>query len=224
MIKNILLLGGTGLVGSEVLKQLAAEKNFERVFVWLRSALETPVDSRIQLQTVTWEDFQAGKVLFPKVDAVICCLGTTIKKAGSQDKFKEVDFEYPLLAAKLAKQNGAQSFLVVTALGSDANSAIFYNRVKGELEGELKQIGFPLLGIFRPSLLLGDRKEFRFGEKVGEYLSQILPFSWLGLGKYAPVQAKTVAKAMLKTLFQQVPSALPKTLVLENEDIHKIGS
>ncbi|TGL60112.1 nucleoside-diphosphate sugar epimerase [Leptospira ognonensis] len=197
---NLLLLGGTGLIGTEVLKSILFYPEIQKTIVWARNAPSSDNKAPIEIQSVTWESFSRGEVKFPKgIDAVICCLGTTIKKAGSQEKFREVDYDYPLLAGKKAKEAGVKSFLIVTAMGADANSMIFYNRVKGEIERELTAIGFPYLGIFRPSLLLGDRKEVRMGEKVGEVLGALLPFSLFGLKKYKPIYADFVARSMIKT-------------------------
>jgi uncharacterized protein YbjT (DUF2867 family) len=225
---NILLLGGTGLIGTEVLKSILFYPVIKKTVVWARVSQLTMGDLPIEVHSVTYEMLAAGKVPFPKgIDAVICCLGTTIKKAGSQEKFKEVDYSYPLLAAKSAKENGVKAFLIVSAMGADANSMVFYNRVKGEVERELAGIGFPFLGIFRPSLLLGDRKEVRIGEKIGEFVGAFLPFSLLGLKKYKPIDADCVARSMLKTLIAKEsqlenPSA-PQIEIIENDTMLDLG-
>lgn len=133
-----------------------------------------------------------------KVDHVFCCLGTTIRVAGSKEAFTKVDFTYVVRSAEIAKTQGVKSFSVVSSMGANALSGIFYNQVKGKMENALKQIGFDTLQIFRPSLLLGQRKEFRRGEKVGEYLSKVFSFAFAkGLKKYKPIHASFVAKSML---------------------------
>ncbi len=213
---NILLLGGTGLIGTEVLKSILLYPEIQKTIVWARALPTTNAGKPIEVQSVTWESFSNGDVEFPKnIDAVICCLGTTIKKAGSQEKFREVDFDYPLLAAKKAKQAGVKAFLIVTAMGSDANSLVFYNKVKGEIERELTSLGFSYLGIFRPSLLLGDRKEVRMGEKIGEVIGALVPFSLIGLKKYKPIYAEFVARSIIKTL-------ISKGKQLENPETHLV--
>ncbi|MNZ96527.1 hypothetical protein D3C78_1157240 [compost metagenome] len=131
------------------------------------------------------------------VDDLYCCLGTTIKKAGSQAAFRRVDYDYPLKLAILAKQNGVRQFLLITAMGSNAKSSIFYSRVKGELEEAIKQLQLPAFHIFQPSLLLGKREEFRLGESIAAAISPLLSSILIGrLRKYKPVQAREVALAM----------------------------
>jgi len=223
---NLLLLGGTGLIGTEVLKSLLFYPQIQKTIVWARNGNADTNGRPIEVQSVTWESFSSGEVKFPKeIDAVICCLGTTIKKAGSQEKFKEVDYEYPLLAAKKAKEAGVKAFLIVTAMGSEANSLVFYNRVKGEIERDLSALGFPFLGIFRPSLLIGDRKEVRMGEKIGEFVGAFLPFTLLGLKKYKPIHADFVARSMLKNLVNKFESLNkePEILIIENDQMLELG-
>jgi|JI8StandDraft_1071087.scaffolds.fasta_scaffold00679_7 uncharacterized protein YbjT (DUF2867 family) len=225
---NLLLLGGTGLIGTEVLKSILFYPQIKKTVVWARSSAATAYDAPIEVQSVTWESFSKGEITFPsEIDAVVCCLGTTIKKAGSQEKFKEVDYEYPLLAAKKAKEKGVKAFLIVTAMGSDANSLVFYNQVKGSVERELAGIGFPYLGIFRPSLLIGERKEVRIGEKIGESLGSLIPFSLLGLKKYKPIHADFVARSMIKTLLSKVEQietkSTPYVEIIENDTMLELG-
>jgi uncharacterized protein YbjT (DUF2867 family) len=139
----------------------------------------------------------------PIADTVFCCLGTTIKKAGSQEAFKKVDYDYPLALAKTMRNKGAAHFLIVTALGSDAQSMFFYNRVKGELEEALIGLQFPSLSIFQPSLLLGERKEQRLGEDFAKFFMPLItPLLAGSLRKYRAIQAADVAKAMLKIAMQ----------------------
>jgi uncharacterized protein YbjT (DUF2867 family) len=129
---------------------------------------------------------------------VFCCLGTTIKKAGSQEVFRKVDYAYPLRIAELAIANGAEQLLIVTALGADPNSRIFYNRVKGEIEQAISKIPFRAIHIFRPSILVGNRRESRPGERIG--IAAMKFFSFLMVGswrKYRPIRAELVARAMI---------------------------
>jgi uncharacterized protein YbjT (DUF2867 family) len=130
---------------------------------------------------------------------VFCCLGTTIKKAGSQEAFRRVDYEYPLNVARLAAQWEDAHFLVVSSVGADAGSGVFYSRVKGELEKAVQAL--PLAGahIFRPSLLLGERGEVRLGERMAAVAAKPLSLLLFGpLRKYRPIHARTVAQAMLR--------------------------
>ncbi|TGL35720.1 NAD-dependent epimerase/dehydratase family protein [Leptospira perdikensis] len=224
---KILLLGGTGLIGKQVLLSLVFYPQIKKVIVWARNSQSASNPNvPIEVVQVNWEDFQSGKVSIPDgLDAVFCCLGTTINKAGSQEKFKEIDYEYPLLAAKQAKTKKVPGFYIITAMGSDSNSSIFYNRVKGEIETELRNLQFPFLGIFRPSLLIGEREEVRVGEKVGEFLGNLIPFGLLGLKKYKPIPGEYVAKSMIHSLLHDKPEPNTSATVkiYENDVLWEIG-
>lgn len=218
---NTLVLGGTGLVGTEFLK-LSSSSSLVKPLVWARTEPKPP----FPFQQITWGDVQSGKASIPKsIHSIVCCLGTTIRKAGSQDAFREIDFGYPVAVGKVAKNAGVKNYLVVSALGSDKDSLVFYNRVKGELEKELVSFRFPFLGVFRPSLLLGDRNEFRPGEKVAEVVSSIFPFGLFGLQRYQPIPAKNVARAMLNTLENRLRQNENSITVeyFESERIQEIG-
>ncbi|QQR98022.1 MAG: oxidoreductase [Sphingobacteriales bacterium] len=196
MSKTALLVGATGLVGSEVLNILLNDNSFTNVTVLCRK----PLSQKYQKLKEIIVDFDnLGKYKNDIVaDVVFCCLGTTIKKAGSQAAFKKVDFEYPLEVAKIAKANGAVSYNVITALGSDAHSSIFYNRVKGELQNELMKLNFNSLHIIQPSLLIGERNETRIGEGIAQKLSPIMNSLLIGkLKKYKAIEGTQVAKAMV---------------------------
>lgn len=187
----IMLLGATGLVGSHALDLLVRDDRFDRIVVPSRRALAGEVDSpKIDLRIVDFDRPETFGSL-QGVDAVICALGTTIKKAGSKEGFRKVDFGYCAAAARLARESGASKFIVVTSMGSEARSFLFYSRVKGELEDALKAMAFPYLGIFRPSFLAGERTEHRPGEALGIRLGFLMP------KKYKPIHARVVAAAMI---------------------------
>ncbi|MCA1029635.1 oxidoreductase [Bacillus timonensis] len=193
--KTALVIGATGLIGQHVVTYLLESPEYEKVTVWVRRPVPW-TDSKLDVKVIDFEKME--EELFDFND-VFCCLGTTIKKAKSKETFKKVDLEYPLQVAKLAKESGSQQFLVVSAMGASASSKIFYNQVKGQLEEGLKKIEIPHLLIFRPSLLLGEREEFRFGEKVGEVFAKTLGFLMVGgLKKYRAIEGKQVAYAMVK--------------------------
>lgn len=191
---NIVLLGATGLVGNECLKLLLREPSVTGVKVYARSPL-TVSDPKISMHIAPLDAIGRHKDLFA-ADAVICALGTTINKAGSQPAFRAVDQDAPLAAAQAAKQQGCGHYIMVSALGADAHSSVFYNRVKGETENSIIALGFPRTTIIRPSLLLGDRKEFRLGERIGALFTPFVP------KKYRPVQASAVAAAVVRSLLQ----------------------
>ena len=136
-------------------------------------------------------------------DDVFCCLGTTIKQAGSQEAFRRVDYDYPVALAQAAARDGAKRLLVVSALGADARSKIFYNRVKGEMEAAVRAAGVPKTYFFRPSLLSGPRAEPRMGERVGLVVGAVLgPL----LGRFRPIHADLVAAAMIRAAERDLPS------------------
>ncbi len=196
MPRSALLLGASGLVGGHALNLLLADPAYDRVIVLVRRSLSRQ-QSKLEQHAVDFEQLEKHAPL-KRVHDVFCCLGTTIKKAGSQAAFRRVDFEYPVTAAKLAAQNGAEQFLLVTAVGANPGSAIFYNRVKGEVEEAIQKLPFRAIHIFRPSLLVGHRAEFRFGEKVGEILMKSFAFLLVGRRrKYRPIAALAVAAAMI---------------------------
>jgi uncharacterized protein YbjT (DUF2867 family) len=133
-----------------------------------------------------------------KVHHVYCALGTTMAKAGSKKTFRQVDYEIPLKIAEISKQMGAEKFLLVSAIGAHSKSIFFYIRVKGELEKSLEKLHFKSLIIFQPSILLGERSEFRLGEFLGKQLAVVLSFMFTGaLKNYKGIEAVTVAKAMI---------------------------
>lgn len=187
------LAGTTGLVGSRLLNLLLNDERYTRVVALSRKALDRqhPKLQNLVVDFARLEEYAAQL----KADDVFCCLGTTIRQAGSQAAFRKVDFDYPLNLAKVTHEQGARQYLLVTALGSDKASSIFYNRVKGEVEEAIGQVGFDSYHIFQPSMLLGDRKESRAGEGVGKAVMTALDF--LIPKKYKAIEATKVAKGML---------------------------
>lgn len=199
-----LVLGATGLVGSELAGQLLKDPAYEQVTALVRRLLPG-ADPKLRQVTVDYDRLELAKEYF-RVDAVFCCLGTTMRTAGSKEAFRRVDLEYPDLAARLARESGVRYFAVVSALGADESSLFFYNRVKGEMERRIRDSGIPSVYVFQPSLLLGDRREHRTGEASAAKLSRSMPFLWSGpLRKYKPVHAKTVAAAMRAAVARAEP-------------------
>jgi uncharacterized protein YbjT (DUF2867 family) len=151
---------------------------------------------------------------------VFCCVGTTIAKAGSQEKFREVDFNIPLRCATIAHRNNIQQFLLISAIGANPASRNLYQRTKGEIEQAIEKLGFPALHIFRPSFLMGRRTEFRLGELIAYILIPVFYFflqgSWR---KYRPIKAANVARAMINTAIN-APSG---THVYESDAIKELA-
>ncbi|MFD2573938.1 oxidoreductase [Spirosoma soli] len=191
--KTALVIGATGLIGDLLTHRLVDSPIYEKVKVLVRKSLSW---QHPRLQEVQF-DFDHPNGLLTQADDVFCCLGTTMKKAGSKEAFRKVDYQYPMDVARLSLANGAQQFAIVTAMGADTKSSFFYNRVKGEVERDLAALNYPTLLIFRPSLLLGNRGENRFGERLAEGAMRL--FNPLIPAKYKGVEAAKVANAMLET-------------------------
>lgn len=191
MDRGALLAGATGLVGHALLARLVDDPDYTRVVALARR----PLDLRHPRLVVTVVPFdRLDAVALPSIDDVFCCLGTTIKAAGSQAAFRKVDHDYPLKIAELGLAAGASQLLLVSAMGADPNSRVFYSRVKGELEDAAAKLGFRTVIALRPSLLAGERAEFRAGERTA--LALLAPLRFLVPAAYRPVDATAVAAAM----------------------------
>jgi uncharacterized protein YbjT (DUF2867 family) len=195
--RTALLVGATGLVGGHCLNYLLKDENYSHIVVLTRRNLEIE-NPKLTQYAVDFDQLENYSDQI-KADDIFCCLGTTIKKAGSQEAFRKVDYYYPLQIAQLAAKNDARQFLMISALGADKKSRIFYNRVKGETETVIREIPFYGIQFFRPSLLVGNRAENRVGEKVAEFFLKIVkPILIGGWKKYRAITAATVAKAMVE--------------------------
>jgi uncharacterized protein YbjT (DUF2867 family) len=193
--KTALVLGATGLIGKELVKIISENGEYQRVHLLVRRPIEVESDF-CEVHIVDFDELNKYHELFQVTD-VFCCLGTTIKVAKTKEAFRKVDYEYPVEAAKLAEENGAEKFLIVSSMGADPKSLFFYSRVKGDVEVTLKSLDLPSLHIFRPSLLLGKREEFRLGEKIAEKASGVINKLMIGpLRPYRGIHARKVAAAM----------------------------
>ena len=197
MPKTALLAGATGLIGSQLLPLLLASERYVKVIVVGRKAV--PILHPKLVQVVTELDQLDDVHLRLIADDVYCCLGTTMQQAGSKEAFYKVDFLYVVRLAALAATNFASQLLVVSSMGADAESRVYYSQVKGEMEAAVRQTPFRAIHIFRPSLLLGDRAQPRLGERVAAGLMRVFrPLLRGPLLKYRPVAGATVAAAMLR--------------------------
>ncbi|MDM5188270.1 oxidoreductase [Bacillus sp. DX4.1] len=193
--RTALVLGTSGLVGQEVTQLLLESDYYESVTIFVRKPLQWEHE-KLQQKQVDFSILEEYKEFFA-VDDVFSCLGTTIKKAKTKANFKQVDYEYTLRAACLAEIQGVQNFLAISSMGANPKSLFFYSQVKGKMEEEIKKLVIGGIHIFRPSLLLGEREEFRFGERLAEKTLGIMPFVFNGaFKKYKPITAEQVAKGM----------------------------
>ncbi len=193
---TVMVLGATGLTGGKVVEGLLARDEVASVVTPVRRAADRQHPKLVQRE-VDFDRLEDHAELF-QVDVIVCCLGTTIRKAGSQQAFRHVDYDYPLKAAELGCSRGARTFVLMSAIASSSSSTVFYNRVKGELEDSVSDLGYPFLSIYRPSLLLGERKEHRTAEALGMKTMPLVNRALIGpLEKYRGIEADTVARAMV---------------------------
>lgn len=189
------IAGASGLTGHYVLNQLLDGGAFDPVLAILRHPLHRS-HPRLREKVVPFPELRNLPPM--AVDAAFCCLGTTIRKAGSKDAFRAVDHGYVLDFARWARGNGARHFLVVSSVSASATSPNFYLRVKGEMERDLEALGFEWLDIFQPSFLLGARAEARPAERAGQVIIEAVQFALVGpLERYRGIPAASVARAMV---------------------------
>lgn len=200
MERSALIVGATGLVGKALLRLLLEKDYYKKIVILSRRELDIK-DNRIEM--VILDDFDKMEEVADKFDVhdVYCALGTTMKRAGSKEMFRKVDLEWPLKLAGLVKdQSNFTQFLVVTSHGANAESPLFYNQVKGEVEEELKKLEMKSLKIFRPSLLIGYRDDFRVLEEIAKFFSALFSFFMIGAkNRLWTIRGTEVAIAMYKT-------------------------
>lgn len=193
-MRTAVVVGATGLVGGHLIHALTTDRDYEHVLALTRKplAIEHP---KLETRVVDFDALEEQR--FEATDA-FCSLGTTIRKAGSEEAFRKVDHDYVVAFAKASRRSASQ-LLVVSSLGADATSRVFYNRTKGEVENEVKALGFSGTHLFRPSFLEGDREETRVGEKIGTAAARalaVLPIP--ALRRVRPIEARVVAAVMVR--------------------------
>jgi uncharacterized protein YbjT (DUF2867 family) len=207
-MKTALVAGATGLVGQNLVRLLLADTRYERVISLVRRAMASPASPRDESVVVDYERLEdfADSI---HADEVFCCLGTTIRKAGSKEALRRVDFDYALSLARIARCNGAGLFSLVSSVGASPDASAFYLRVKGELEEAVAALGYSRLHLFRPSFLVGERSESRPGEELGILATRALsPLMRGPLRKYRPIDAAGVARVMVRCAQDETPGRL----------------
>lgn len=207
--QHILLAGATGLTGEHLLDRLLNERTVERVLAPSRR----PLAAHPRLENPVGELADLLPQLGGPVDTAFCCLGSTIRQAGSQEAFRAIDLDLVVAVGRRARELGARHYLVISALGADRGSSVFYNRVKGEMEDALRGQGWPQLTLARPSLLLGPRQEFRLGERLAAPLMRLIP------GKYRGIEACTLARALWRLALETGEG----TRVVESDELRRLG-
>jgi uncharacterized protein YbjT (DUF2867 family) len=196
MAKTATLIGASGLIGSHLLQLLLDDPDFDTVKILVRRKLQTS-HQKLEQKVVDFNDSDSLLVAMDNSDAVFCTVGTTQKKVkGDLEAYRKVDYDIPVRIARFCKMTGCKTFVLVSAVGANSSAKNFYLKLKGEVEEVIQTIGIRSVYIMRPSMLMGNRKEYRFGEKVITPVMKSLSF--LLPSKYKPIQAEDVAKAMLK--------------------------
>lgn len=197
MKKTAIILGASGLTGSHILKSLIQDERYDTIKLFSRSKIEGITSLKVKQyigNLLELEQFKADFI----ADEVYCSIGTTKAKTPDKSTYKAIDYGIPVSAAKLAKANKIDTFLVVSAMGADKNSRVFYNKTKGEMEQDVQEQKVPNTYIFRPSLIGGDRNENRTLENIGLKLFKIIQPLFIGpLKKYKIVNASAIAKVMI---------------------------
>jgi len=191
-MKTALIVGASGLIGKHLTQKLLTSNYYEKVSVIVRKQLNI-IHPKLEQIVMDFDNLDASKIF---AEDIFCCLGTTMKQAGSKDAFYKVDFNYPLNIAKAGLENGAKQFLFVSSMGADEKSMVYYSRVKGKIEKELSDLRYPTLIILRPSMLEGERENPRMGEKIGNVVMNL--FAPLIPDNYKVIAGEKVAQAMLE--------------------------
>ena len=207
--QHILIAGATGLTGEHLLDRLLSEPTVARVLAPTRR----PLAAHPHLENPVGDLQALLPQLSGQVDTAFCCLGSTIKQAGSQEAFRAIDLNLIVAFAQRARELGARHLLVVSALGANPQSSVFYNRIKGEMEAALKAQDWPQLTLARPSLLFGPRREFRLGERLAAPLLRWLP------GKYGGIEATALARALWRLALEEDRGVR----VIESDRLRRLG-
>ncbi len=212
-MKNVLLLGASGLVGSNVLTELLAHDQVGQITILVRNSLQLTHPKLTQVRT----DFTDLSALdsIGSVDALFCCIGTTRKKTPDLIQYKAIDYGITMEVARRAKQLGCKQIHLISSVGANAKSSNFYLKIKGEIEEEIQTLGFETCLIYRPSMLIGARNESRPAEKIGQILTPVFDFFTFG-GNYHSIRATNLAQCMVR----QVEISKPGKQILFYRDFN----
>ncbi|MBP6398995.1 MAG: NAD(P)H-binding protein [Saprospiraceae bacterium] len=211
---KVAVIGASGLIGGYLVQHLLAEPSVQHVKILVRKKLDL-AHNKLEQVLVNFEDPTTLESALQGTDAVCVAVGTTQAKVkGDMAAYRKVDYDIPVNIARAAATQDCRLYLLVSSVGADANASNFYLKLKGEVEEEIKKMDLPSVNIFRPSMLLGNRAEFRLGERIGQGLMRV--FNWLIPSKYKAINASDVAKAMVHCCLETNP---PKWNILEYSQI-----
>jgi len=217
-MKTAILIGATGLTGGILLQKLLNDPRYEKIILFSRSSINIK-NSKIEEHLVDLFQLEKYKEQF-KADQVFCCIGTTKSKTPNEETYRYIDYGIPVTAAKLCKENGISTFSVISALGANPDSGMFYNKIKGEMQRDVLAQKIKDTFIFQPSLIAGDRGEKRFFENFAKQLMKILNYALIGaLRKYRSIHPETIARAMII-----VSNKGYEKSVIESDEIKKIAA
>ena len=203
-MNTALIIGSSGLVGSHLLHHLLQSSMYDSVRSLVRRKTGQ-THSKLTESVVNFDDLEASRDII-KADDIFCAIGTTIRNAGSQQAFRRVDYEYAVNTAGIALANGASRFFLISSVGARSTSSVFYSRIKGEVEQTIGKMPYQSVSIFRPSMILGERKEKRAIVDAISGVMKATSFTMVGpFRKYRPIHADTIARAMLKVAEKEVP-------------------
>ncbi len=218
MGKTAIILGATGLTGNLLLNRLLEDDTYQRIKIFTRRTLKLK-HAKLQEYIVDMLQLESYKADFTG-DEVFCCIGTTANKTKDRAIYKSIDFGIPSAAAKMCKENNIETFVVVSALGANTESKVFYNRTKGEMEQAVLSYEIPNTYILRPSLIVGQRSEKRMGESIGSFVMKGLhPFFIGSWKKYRSIEASVIAGAM-----HSMAISKPPYQIVESDRIQEIGT
>ena len=216
-MKTALIFGSSGLIGNELLNIVVQNDNYNHIKLFVRSVPKNN-NSKVEIIQTDFTNLEKHKGSIVGDDCFFC-IGTTRKNTPNKNEYRRIEYNIPTNVAQIAKSNSVNSFVYVSSIGASPNSSSSYLKNKGQVEEELTNLNFPKLAIIRPSGLLGNRKAFRLGERIGIFVVEVLSIFFLGsLKKYKPIQAQNVAKAMVS-----IAQNHDQKTVFESNELNEIG-